>query len=673
MPNRNPELRRRYGESWFQYWGESMDLRSPIVFLAGVLCVLGAATAPASAEPGCYRHQYLGGNPQDKQPGWHPDTNGISHDDTHWYIANVAGAPALGGDGFPRIWRIPVTRDLGHDVSCSTEGVSCLSFLQAEKRDSPGEFLTWIDIAPTGGLLRRGYGHVGDMTWQRVPRCKDTPEDCPGFLFTAIEGGGEPPAIAVFRYVEGSGIEFVDHLETTAFFWVGVGPDEGFLYTSERHEGKIDTPFLKYQIDWDLLENQLDLEFAECPGPWHIYTVDEEGNPLEVRNMQGGTFSDDGRLLYITNGNDSSDTAAGKGGIQVFEVAREDGTLCDSGPGDCIATRVDYSTPSSSGCSGSVPCAFVFEWHRSGHKAQEPQGITYFDLDAEGAPEPGGETSLHKPVGGQVHALMLDNNLDIREDQVFVKHYRAEDTCEHAVAGIDVFPDGVDFGDVEVGEIGSARVQISNLGTADLWVEKIELLEEGPGFSIASAPAQPVTIGPAEHVDVELEFAPVVEGFPTTSSSTATMTIQSDDPDEPLIEVALAGRGISLLDQALGLLESFDEGVALDELMGTGSGDSADHRRDALRAMLEEAARLLEDGFINETCGQLHAALMHVDGDPVPEDFVEGAAASALADDIQRLRAHLSCPIPGAGGCGLGFELVFLLPPLMWLRSRRRH
>jgi hypothetical protein len=657
-----------------------MQLSIAPIFLAAALFALGIAAAPAAAQPECYRHQYLGNNPTDKRPGWHLDTNGIGHDDTHWYVAQVAGAPPLGAreeDGLPLIWRIPVTRDLDRDVDCESEGVSCISFLRAEKRDSPGEFLT----TPNGGIGEpdySGYHHVGDVTWRRVPRCNGIGgADCPGFLFTPIEAGGEPDAIAVFRYVNegedeaGARLDFVDHLPAPTKFWVGVDPHEGFLYTSERGENRVDTPFFKYEIDWERLESDLDLEFAEgSEGPWRVYVLDEAGNPLGLRNLQGGTFSDDGRLLYITNGRDDADLPDGNGGVHVFEVSLADGRPCGAGPGDCWATRVDHSIRSSSGCSRDRPCAFVFEWHR-GAKKQEPQGITFFDLDAVSAPEAGGRTSLGRPVGGQLHGLMLDNNWP-GEDEIFIKHYRLEETCEQPLAGIDVFPDAIDFGDVGVGGSGTGRVRISNLGANRVWLEEVALVEEDLGFRITSAPPQPLPLEPNETADVEIEFAPTQAGFPTTSVATTNLDIRSNDPEEPLIEVALAGRGISLLDQTLALLEVFDEGVALGELLAVGSGNSAEHRREALRNMLEEAVLLLEGEFVTEACGQLHAALMHADGFPTPGDFVAGPGSVELAEGIREVRRHLGCGIPSNARCGLGFELAFLLPPLLWFRNSRR-
>ena len=58
-------------------------------------------------------------------------------------------------------------------------------------------------------------------------------------------------------------------------------------------------------------------------------------------------------------------------------------------------------------------------------RGEEPEGITVWDLDSEGAP--------HVPgAGGQVHALMLDNELPSSSDLVSIRHYRARVSCPPA-------------------------------------------------------------------------------------------------------------------------------------------------------------------------------------------------------------------------------------------------
>ncbi len=59
--------------------------------------------------------------------------------------------------------------------------------------------------------------------------------------------------------------------------------------------------------------------------------------------------------------------------------------------------------------------------------------------------------------------------------------------------------------------------------------------------------------------------------------------------------------------------------------------------------MIEAAGDLIEAGDIDGACEQLGAALRKTDGEPRPPDFVEGEAASELAQRILDLMTALGC------------------------------
>jgi hypothetical protein len=108
-------------------------------------------------------------------------------------------------------------------------------------------------------------------------------------------------------------------------------------------------------------------------------------------------------LLYLTNGLDDAGCDCG---IHVLEVrdAAGGGACLPSAP--CVARRVDRST------NGSGP--FNFQFDPTAPYYEEPEGITFWDLDADPR-SPG--------VSGQVHVILLDND-EPDSDDVYVKHYR---------------------------------------------------------------------------------------------------------------------------------------------------------------------------------------------------------------------------------------------------------
>ena len=105
------------------------------------------------------------------------------------------------------------------------------------------------------------------------------------------------------------------------------------------------------------------------------------------------------------------------------------------------------------------------------------------------------------------------------------------------VAEISVSPDSVNFGAVDQGQTASRSVTVSNLGSAALNIIGIDLAGDTNSEFFQSHNC--ALVMPAASCTVELGYTPVAEG-----NSSASLVIESDDPDQPSLSVALSGQGL---------------------------------------------------------------------------------------------------------------------------------
>jgi len=109
---------------------------------------------------------------------------------------------------------------------------------------------------------------------------------------------------------------------------------------------------------------------------------------------------------------------------------------------------------------------------------------------------------------------------------------------------ISVAPMTLDFGGQLVGRASQPHTAtITNTGTANLTLNQV--LVSGPqanAFAQQMAPMLPLTIQPMQNQPITLVFTPSAMG-----ADTATLVIQSDDPNTPQVKVKLAGMGVSTL------------------------------------------------------------------------------------------------------------------------------
>lgn len=94
--------------------------------------------------------------------------------------------------------------------------------------------------------------------------------------------------------------------------------------------------------------------------------------------------------------------------------------------------------------------------------------------------------------------------------------------------------DALDFGQIFAGTADTIEVGVQNIGTDVLNVPSIST--DNATFSVFPSS---MTLGPRESRSLQVAFTPA-----TPEVFTGTLSITSDDPDQPLVEISLAGEGV---------------------------------------------------------------------------------------------------------------------------------
>jgi hypothetical protein len=214
--------------------------------------------------------------------------------------------------------------------------------------------------------------------------------------------------------------------------------------------------------------------------------------------------------------------------------------------------------------------------------------------------------------------------------------------CDTAEVDIDVSPLSHNFGEVELGQPRTLTVSISNTGCGELTVSGASIETD---FAITSFPPSSVVIKPNETLDMEVTYTPTILG-----NNSAVLKINSNDADEPVVEVQLSAVGIPPppSEQISNILAFFDESVEQGTLQGVlygcGKGPPhADFQLKILRCMIQAASNSIERERYRQACEQLRHIYKCCDGQCKPPDLVTGDAVPELASMIQQLMRTLDC------------------------------
>jgi hypothetical protein len=264
----------------------------------------------------------------------------VSHDDTYWYITN-------------RWYLFQYHYAENLDTGSPTQSRPLVDYPALPP--IPGE----PDLA--------GYDHLGDLSYYG--------DGTNGYLVIPVEYRGKDQEAALAL------------VSTPDLTYVGKALLPGQVYAAAcavDRQGNVYVPdggeiseIRRFRLRWDLLSAGVVL--LEPLSSFQLVGT--------AKDVQGMAFSESGRLLFTSSGND--DDFDPKYGLMVYDTR--------SG---AMVTRSDVAW---------MP--FLYEYHPGWTRWEEPEGMTIWDLDGAGAPG----------ISGQLHVLLLDN--EEPTDEIYMKHY----------------------------------------------------------------------------------------------------------------------------------------------------------------------------------------------------------------------------------------------------------
>lgn len=202
---------------------------------------------------------------------------------------------------------------------------------------------------------------------------------------------------------------------------------------------------------------------------------------------------------------------------------------------------------------------------------------------------------------------------------------------------IEVSQYDYDFGQTNIGTTQYGTLTVYNLGNQALTLQFLEIQQDQDvQFGFTPLQVIPLTLAPNTALDIEIFYTPALEGL-----AQAALQIISDDPDLPIIQVALTGAGVSVVlspaEHMTHLLDAFDLAVQQGSIKGVGNKQSAANKLDAFKKMLILADELVAGGYDDYALETLQMIEAKCGGQKSPADFIQGGAAAELNAQINEL------------------------------------
>jgi len=189
---------------------------------------------------------------------------------------------------------------------------------------------------------------------------------------------------------------------------------------------------------------------------------------------------------------------------------------------DLIIAWIDQGATPSTTCTDNDGDGYGFPGN-----ANCPNGAAEDCNDANAAVHPGATELCTDTV---------DNNCNGLTDCLDTAACSADPACAGGTPAIGTDVTSIDFGVVDLGNIGTASVVVSNTGTADLTISGMSTDNTVFTFG-AGAPTLPLVLAPGANAAIPLDYTPVAAG-----TDNGTLTITSDAANGPAT-VSLTGAG----------------------------------------------------------------------------------------------------------------------------------